>query len=167
MKTLLLNLDYTPLVIINWTKCIVLQMKKAIIPLEYHTKTIRDGSGRMWPVARVAIIKKYVKRHKVPLSKKNIFLRDKVCVYCGSNKDLTIDHVIPTSKGGKHEWTNVVAACKSCNLKKGNKVPNPMIYPKAPLSVGFGLDLSEWPEYEKTSKKTKRDSTAQTSRTNI
>lgn len=74
----------------------------------------------------------------VPLSRNNIFKRDDFrCVYCGYDnvKNLTIDHVIPTSKGGKNKWDNVVTACKSCNSEKAD------------------LDIEEW---GKTDPKPKR-----------
>jgi 5-methylcytosine-specific restriction endonuclease McrA len=63
----------------------------------------------------------------VRLSRQNIFLRDEhTCQYCRKKlgeKRLTIDHVVPLSKGGRHEWTNVVTACSGCNNKKGDKSP--------------------------------------------
>ena len=53
------------------------------------------------------------------------FLRDKFsCQYCGSNKELTFDHLLPRSKGGKTDWDNVVTACSSCNVKKGGRLLN-------------------------------------------
>jgi 5-methylcytosine-specific restriction endonuclease McrA len=58
------------------------------------------------------------------LSRHAILARDNyVCQYCGSGKDLTIDHVIPRWRGGRHTWDNVVACCRKCNLKKGEKTP--------------------------------------------
>jgi 5-methylcytosine-specific restriction endonuclease McrA len=58
-------------------------------------------------------------------SKKNILRRDNyTCQYCGlSNHPLTVDHVNPKSRGGKTNWTNIVVACKTCNLKKGDRTP--------------------------------------------
>ena len=59
---------------------------------------------------------------KITLSKTNIFKRDKhACVYCGSKERLTIDHVIPKSKGGKNTWDNLVTSCFPCNHRKGSK----------------------------------------------
>lgn len=64
------------------------------------------------------------------LSRKNIWLRDnKKCVYCGTHvayKDSTVDHVYPSSKGGKSLWNNVVITCFECNNKKGDTVLDPM-----------------------------------------
>lgn len=51
-----------------------------------------------------------------------IIARDKKCVFCGHNKDLTIDHIIPKSKGGKNEVNNLQTLCQKCNETKGNKI---------------------------------------------
>lgn len=69
---------------------------------------------------------RYIKRPYmvgVTFSKKNVFKRDRnVCQYCGlRGEDMTIDHVIPRSRGGKTSWENVVVACKRCNIKKGDR----------------------------------------------
>jgi 5-methylcytosine-specific restriction endonuclease McrA len=59
---------------------------------------------------------------KVHLSRQNVFKRDDdKCVYCGSENDLTIDHVIPRSKGGNNDWANLVTCCGTCNVKKCSK----------------------------------------------
>jgi 5-methylcytosine-specific restriction endonuclease McrA len=53
----------------------------------------------------------------------NVFLRDGFqCAYCGSHEDLTFDHVVPRSKGGRTSWENIVAACSPCNLRKGGRL---------------------------------------------
>jgi 5-methylcytosine-specific restriction endonuclease McrA len=66
-------------------------------------------------------------RREVVLSRKNIFERDNnTCQYCGrkkSREDLTIDHVVPRSRGGKNEWVNLVLACYNCNARKQNRMP--------------------------------------------
>jgi len=66
--------------------------------------------------------------HKdIRFSRRNIFERDKnTCQYCGAKlarAELTIDHVIPRSRGGRDSWTNLVLACVKCNVKKGNRIP--------------------------------------------
>lgn len=60
---------------------------------------------------------------RVRLSRREVFTRDRhVCQYCGkAGRDLTIDHVTPKHRGGRHEWENLVAACRSCNHRKGGK----------------------------------------------
>ena len=63
-------------------------------------------------------------KNRVPYTKKNIIIRDDYeCCYCGSHKNLTIDHVIPESRGGKTNFENCVAACFPCNNKKNNRTP--------------------------------------------
>jgi len=66
-------------------------------------------------------------RPEVRLSRRNIFVRDRhVCQYCGrrfARAELTIDHVVPRSRGGRDTWTNLVLACMACNLKKRNRTP--------------------------------------------
>ncbi len=78
------------------------------------------------PVPSVIRLKYYVKpiyRDAYP-TKRNIFIRDRYrCQYCGSVKDLTLDHIIPKVRGGKDTWTNLVCACKKCNNYKGNRTP--------------------------------------------
>ena len=60
---------------------------------------------------------------KAAFTRFNVFLRDKFsCQYCGSKKELTFDHLLPRSKGGKTNWDNVVTACSSCNVKKGGRL---------------------------------------------
>ena len=64
-------------------------------------------------------------KNKVPFSKRNVMVRDDYkCVYCSSSKELTIDHIIPASKGGKTSFENCTTACKSCNNLKGNRTPS-------------------------------------------
>ena len=69
----------------------------------------------------------YIK-HKVRHIRPNrvrIYKRDNnECVYCGSSKQLTLDHVIPKSRGGGNDWNNLVTCCFSCNLRKGNRTPD-------------------------------------------
>jgi 5-methylcytosine-specific restriction endonuclease McrA len=58
-----------------------------------------------------------------PVNRRGVLTRDKyLCQYCGSRHNLTMDHVIPRSKGGQHTWENVVAACVKCNGMKGDKL---------------------------------------------
>jgi 5-methylcytosine-specific restriction endonuclease McrA len=62
-------------------------------------------------------------RPRVKLSRREVFARDRhTCQYCGTvSRDLTIDHVVPKHRGGRHEWENLVAACRTCNHRKGSK----------------------------------------------
>jgi len=62
---------------------------------------------------------------ELPFNKKNILIRDNyTCQYCGKKcHDLTLDHVLPKSRGGDYSWENIVAACKECNQKKADRTP--------------------------------------------
>ncbi len=95
--------------------------------LEFHFTTVSSPSVS-FKLPSVLRLKQYVRPYfslKVRLSRQNIFLRDDYqCQYCGdilSERKLTIDHVLPLSKGGGHEWHNVVAACSKCNNKKADR----------------------------------------------
>jgi len=96
-------------------------------------------------------------RHRIPLghahvglTKHRLFARDRqVCAYCGDHfaeSDLTVEHILPVSRGGRHEWTNVVTACRSCNTRKGNRRPEeahmPLIYVPYAVCRNEGFILS-------------------------
>ena len=67
---------------------------------------------------------KFRRKRDIKISRARIYQRDKYsCVYCGGIKKLTIDHVIPKSRGGGNTWENMVTCCFDCNSKKGNKTP--------------------------------------------
>lgn len=62
--------------------------------------------------------------HKIVLSRRNVMKRDdQTCQYCGRKSDLTLDHVLPRSRGGRDSWENLVTACTRCNVRKGNRTP--------------------------------------------
>jgi len=75
-------------------------------------------------------LKKYIaprRAVRLKFSRENVYIRDNyTCQYCAqrfSPRDLTLDHVVPASKNGRKDWTNVVAACRDCNHRKGNRTP--------------------------------------------
>uniref|UniRef100_A4WUF6 HNH endonuclease n=1 Tax=Cereibacter sphaeroides (strain ATCC 17025 / ATH 2.4.3) TaxID=349102 RepID=A4WUF6_CERS5 len=74
-------------------------------------------------IPSVVVLKEFVSPQKrVAFTRFNLFLRDEFrCQYCGAKGDLTFDHVLPRARGGVTSWQNVVAACSSCNLRKGSK----------------------------------------------
>ena len=84
----------------------------------------------------VIALKSFIKPRSNPnFTRFNVFLRDKFsCQYCGSNDELTFDHLLPRSKGGKTDWENVVTACSACNVKKGGR-----------LLKNSGMKLNQWP----------------------
>jgi len=108
---LLLNSDYNPINITSWQRAVVLVLKNKAQVLS--SRVIRLIHYIRLPFSRIMSNKP---------TRNSIMKRDDYrCQYCGSLKDLTIDHVIPQSKGGDSSWTNMVTACISCNSKKGNK----------------------------------------------
>jgi len=124
---LLLNADYTYLNSVSWQKAICLIVKGKVKVLKYTKRIIKnfEGTVEMYIPSVMKLVKiiRTLYRIKVPFSKKNVLIRDMyTCMYCGvKDKKLTIDHIIPRSKGGKSTFENCVSACKSCNSKKGNK----------------------------------------------
>lgn len=126
-RCIVLNGDYTFLNTVDWRRALCLVMKGKTEVLKYANKVIRRADGSE---IRVPLVMKLIKvirliyRNKVPFTKKNVFIRDGFkCQYCGSTQELTIDHIIPRSRGGKNSFENCVAACKPCNNKKNNRTP--------------------------------------------
>ena len=123
-RVLVLNLDHYPVAVVTVQKAMVLLlMEKAQLLASYELLEIRTVSRSFaYPsVIRLAHYK-HIPYKGVLLNRANLFRRDRgQCQYCGSTKQLTIDHVIPRSKGGKTSWTNLVTACNRCNVFKGDK----------------------------------------------
>lgn len=121
---LVLNQNYEPLNVCNEKRAIVLIDRGKAEVLEHGAGQIRTPSQnylRPSVIRLVYLIKR--PRPKARLTRREIFLRDNfTCQYCGvRGKDLTIDHVIPRHRGGKHTWDNLVSACRACNHRKGGK----------------------------------------------
>jgi len=125
-RVLVLNADYTPLNVTDMRRGFILVIKGKAEVLKQDTRKIVTTVGEF---VRPLIIRllNYVRFHSTPLrlNRKRIFKRDNhECCYCGSKKHLTLDHVVPRSRGGKNSWTNLVTCCSPCNIKKGNKTPD-------------------------------------------
>jgi len=128
-QCVLLNADYTFLNVVNWKRAICLITKGKVQVLRHSERLIRTAEGLAVKVPAVLRLIKLIRTlyiNRVPFSKKNVLIRDGFkCAYCGSVKrKLTIDHIIPKSRGGKTNFENCVSSCKSCNNKKGNKTPS-------------------------------------------
>lgn len=125
-NVLILNQDYQPLNVVDVRKSLMLLfLDKAELVHDYPERSIRTVmSNYQYP--SVIRLKKYarVPFRFIVLSRKNVLKRDgNKCQYCGSTRDLTIDHVIPRSRGGDDSWENLVTACTRCNNKKGSRTP--------------------------------------------
>lgn len=127
-EVLVLNASYEPLSLVSIRRAIVLLLREKAELVEATSKMLRSASRAM-AVPLVIRLVQYVRlpHRKVPPTRASILLRDaNTCQYCGETpgrSSLTIDHVLPRSKGGQHIWSNLVAACKRCNQKKGANTP--------------------------------------------
>jgi 5-methylcytosine-specific restriction endonuclease McrA len=118
---------------------------KAELVSESKSRVLRSIS-KSYPCPSVIKLNRYVNLpyRSVILNRHNIFKRDQnQCQYCGKNRDLTLDHLIPRSRGGKSVWTNLVTACLSCNAKKGDKLisETDLILSKKPIKPSFIMFL--------------------------
>jgi 5-methylcytosine-specific restriction endonuclease McrA len=125
--TLVLNADYRPLSyyplsLWAWQDAIkAVFLDRVNIVSEYDTE-VRSQSFKM-KLPSVVSLKSYIRPARFPaFTRFNVFLRDRFeCQYCGVGDDLTFDHLVPRSRGGLTTWDNVITACSTCNLRKGNK----------------------------------------------
>ena len=115
--------------LIGWQKALILFFQGKVEILEFHETSARSASSS-FRLPSVMRLKRFVKLHKatrIKFSRENIYLRDNyTCQYCATQfgaKELTLDHVVPASKFGRKDWTNVVTACRSCNHRKANRTP--------------------------------------------
>jgi len=127
-KVLVLNATYEPISFVSLKRAVVLVLKEKAEVIEASLERKLRAERTSFPYPVVIRLVTYVpvpRFFNLPLSRRSLLSRDNyTCQYCGSTEHpLTMDHVIPRSRGGKTEWTNVVAACVSCNRKKGNKYP--------------------------------------------
>ena len=123
---LVLNQNYQPLNVCNVRRALVLLDREKAELMENgrgHVNTV----SRPFPVPSVIRLYHMVKRPLVRrrLSRRAVFARDRyTCQYCGiQSRSLTLDHIHPRSRGGRHEWENVVSACKRCNHRKAGRTP--------------------------------------------
>ncbi len=147
--------NYLPITRINIRRAIVLLVTGKAEPLDLatevgvqvrssnfvlfvppHIRLTCTGNERLWKVP--------------PVNRREVLRRDHhSCQYCGVTKHLTLDHVIPRSRGGKHSWDNVVTACERCNSKKGDRTPQeagmPLRnHPKAPMHPTIAFAENFW-----------------------
>jgi 5-methylcytosine-specific restriction endonuclease McrA len=136
-------LSYFPLSLWSWQDAIkAVFMDRVSVLSEYDTE-VRSPSVTM-RLPSVIALKDYIPSARRPaFTRFNVFLRDAFhCQYCGDRRptpDLTFDHVIPRSRGGRTTWENVVTACGGCNLRKGSRLPRecrmfPRMAPRQPTT---------------------------------
>jgi len=107
---LVLNSSYEPINFTSWKRAVVLLLKEKAQVLS--GRVIRLLNYVRLPISKIV---------NITPSRSMIYKRDNdTCQYCGAKSKLTIDHVIPRSKGGQDTWENLVVACSKCNTKKGS-----------------------------------------------
>ena len=144
-KVLVLNQNYEPITICNARRAIILAyLGKAEVLNTVENKVIRSVYRTFeYPSVVRLILFVRVPFKKIILSRKNIIRRDNHrCQFCGVSTNLTIDHIIPKSKGGEDAWENLTTACIKCNNKKGDRTPEEakMVLfnnPKKPSHITF------------------------------
>lgn len=125
---LVLNADYQPLSYFPlslwcWQDAVkAVFLDRVDIVCEYD-RTVHSPSFEM-ALPSVISLKRYIKPARFPaFTRFNLFLRDNfMCQYCGAKDDLTFDHLVPRSRGGRTTWQNVLTACSHCNLRKGARL---------------------------------------------
>lgn len=127
-RVLVLNSTYEPINVCTTRRAIILILKGLARAEERHEKLYHSARSSLPMPSVIRLMDyKHIPFERKSLSRKNILLRDHyTCQYCGkvfSPGELTLDHVVPRSRGGSSNWDNLVACCKRCNNRKGNKLP--------------------------------------------
>jgi len=128
MKTLKLDFSYRPVGVIDCLEALVMCIIGKAVAVEEYEEEISSPSVT-FKIPSVIVLKRVVKYISSTLyvNRNNIFWRDKnQCQYCGiieTPKELTLDHIIPKSRGGKNTWKNLVTCCKKCNQEKRDRTP--------------------------------------------
>lgn len=159
-RVLVLNQDYSPISVCSAERAfLLLFLNKAELIHQAEDAEMRSVNTS-YPMPSVIRLQRYINipYKRVMLTRQNLFKRDgNQCQYCGSTKDLTLDHVLPKSRGGQSTWTNLATACQKCNSIKGDKTPEEAEMPlaKVPFKPSYvmfvrnfsGFTAKEWLQY--------------------
>lgn len=127
MKILVLNADYQPLNVTSFQKGfkLVYKGKAEILVSDQDCEMLMAATAMARPTVIRLLKFIYLPYRKLNLNRQNVFKRDgHACVYCGKDRDLTLDHVLPRSRGGENSWENLVTCCAKCNGRKDNRTPD-------------------------------------------
>jgi 5-methylcytosine-specific restriction endonuclease McrA len=165
-QTLLLNATYEPLKVVHWQKAMTLWCQGKVEIIASHDREVRAVSFSL-KLPSVIRLLRYVRIKKrfeyVPFSRANIYARDGYsCQYCAHKfptQELTFDHVVPVSQGGRKDWDNIVTCCVSCNRRKGGRTPEearmrlvkpprrPDSAPAIRITIGLRHAPDSWRDY--------------------
>ena len=165
-QTLLLNATYEPLKVVHWQKAVTLWCQGKVEIVAVHDREVRAVSFS-FKLPSVIRLLRYVRIKKrfdyVPFSRANIYARDGyACQYCAQSfptQELTFDHVVPVSQGGRKDWENIVTCCVSCNRRKGGRTPaeagirlirpprRPDSAPAIRITIGLRSAPDSWRDY--------------------
>jgi 5-methylcytosine-specific restriction endonuclease McrA len=151
--------NYLPMSRINIKRAIALLITGQAEPIEFTSPVVfivRSPSVVMHVPEHIRLTMTNPERlwKLPPVNRREVLKRDNhSCQYCGTGKGLTLDHVIPRSKGGAHTWDNVVAACGRCNGQKGDRLLHDTdmvlrIKPKAPAHPAIAFAEQFWKDHQ-------------------
>jgi 5-methylcytosine-specific restriction endonuclease McrA len=160
-SVLVLNATYEPLNVTSVWRALSLVLSDKAEVVEAHPERVIRSPSRILAHPVVIRLLRYV---RVPrfgarrITRRALFARDGFhCQYCGEGSRLTVDHVVPRSRGGLSDWENMVTACAPCNLRKGDRLPqeagmHPRAAPRAPsaklfLTLGAPTIPDAWETY--------------------
>jgi len=130
-RVLLLNQTYEPLGTVSVARAIIMTLKNTVAVEELDGERVLRSAREEFPVPSVIRRRTYInvrrRREAAGMKRLRIYMRDKFrCQYCGKKKiatELTLDHILPRSRGGDNSPLNIVSACIACNGRKGNRTP--------------------------------------------
>ncbi|MDH3226191.1 MAG: HNH endonuclease [Thermoleophilia bacterium] len=159
-QVLVLNATYEPINVCSLKRAVVLVLKEKAEVLERAAKYLRSATSSFAAplVIRLTYFVRVPRYQGRRISRRAVFARDGYeCQYCGSRTRLTVDHVVPSSRGGAGTWDNLVTACSSCNLRKADRLPTEAAMPirstpRAPgpqvfISLAVPKRPSSWEPY--------------------
>ena len=160
-RVLVLNATFEPINVCSVRRAVVLLLKEKAEVVErgaWELHSERTTLSRPAVIRLVSYVHVPRDHHRRKITRRAVFARDGwTCQYCGSRSNLTVDHVIPRSKGGQSSWENIVASCAPCNRRKGDRLPrqagmHPRHAPRAPhagifIQVATPTIPAAWRQY--------------------
>ena len=145
-RVLVLNATFEPINVCTLRRAVVLLLKdkaEVIEHSEWELHSATTSINRPVVIRLVTYVRIPRDTHRRKITRRAVFARDEwTCQYCGARSNLTVDHVIPKSKGGSSSWDNIVASCAPCNRRKGDALPRQVGMrllkpPRSPSSTVF------------------------------